>query len=736
MRFLEFRLTGFAQHHETLLRFASDTPSMIVGPNESGKSHLLSALIGTLFGMAEADWKKNVPWDGDPSMCGELRFEADGQQITLLRRFSENQVDVIVDGNSIYHGRGLTARKTAEDEQYQRMLARWLGFTEMEIFRDVVFVEQDQLHDDRLAKRAPEIKRLISGSHEASYETALTDLNADLDKLKRLPRKRNDREIELLENELEKLRQRVAEAEQAETRAVDLLEAEQAARGELAEIGAQRSTLAALLETFGRSHVLRTRLDQQTREYNQANAAWTTASASTGRRASLAAAAAELRVPGDPDPSNVRAAQFEHSNAIAACRKLDAEIEQYTARIKRLRMASPAAAPSHARTQPRFELLIAGVVVTLLSLLLAVTVEPRALTGLPIAGMLFIAAFLFPRTVRDEAAPDVHDVDLRVAEQQLAQLTGEMESARQCLEEISARGATWLIAANEPSLDALIARLDRLHETSIRLAETEAVSQSDIERLRAASNDALTQLAITNREIEQLQADHPELLTLTAEDSARHQQALQRFDVREASLKETLNGINVDRQVLARLTVDDAAALRIDIREKEAEIERKRRLAAALELAIDTMTSCVRDFQEHALDPVGGEAGRLLQQITAGRHAGVEIDQQTMEPTVTTHGRSVGVDALSRGTRDQLYLAVRVALVDALSGGIQLPLIFDDPCVHFDAGRLGATAQLLREIAHERQVIILTKDESFTHWFEPVLRLQLEDPVLPSGVAL
>src|SRR6185437_3054123 len=115
----------------------------------------------------------------EPVMRGELRFEADGQQITLIRQFRENSVEVIADGISLYRGRGLPGRRTAEDERYREMLSRWIGFGEMEIFRSVVFVEQDQLQDDRLAQRAPEIKRMISGSREASYETALNDLNGD-----------------------------------------------------------------------------------------------------------------------------------------------------------------------------------------------------------------------------------------------------------------------------------------------------------------------------------------------------------------------------------------------------------------------------------------------------------------------------------------------------------------------------------------------------------------------------
>ncbi|HEX3723380.1 MAG TPA: hypothetical protein VHV31_11340, partial [Nitrolancea sp.] len=596
-------------------------------------------------------------------------------------------------------------------------------FTEMEIFRNVVFIEEDQLVNSELTKRTSEIKRLISGSREASYETALADLNAELDKLKRLPRKRNDRELEELEKALADLVERVAVAEKAELHAIDLLDAELSSRAQLSEIESNRSALQSLLESYRRQHDLRSRLDQQTKEYAQASEAFKRASTTAERHGQLVTEASRLHIAGDLDVADVRALQIEQSSAIAACRDLQQEIDESEATTKRLRQTPILANAGRARTRPRYELLVAAAVVALVSLVLGATFDARALTGLPVAGMLIIAAFLFPKTTYDSTAPAREELDARIAEEQRARAVAEMAKARLHLETASACAADLLARTAEPTLDALIARLERLHETNVRLTEAFDVGETDLERLRAAADASLTDVAITKRAVEQLQAEHPELLDLTSEGIARHQRTILQLNERETALRDRLNAVEVDRQVLRRTTIDDAAALRVDVREKEKEIRRKRRLAAALELAIETMESCVHDFQEHALDPVGSDAGQLLRQITDGRHSGVAIDQESMTPTVTSGGRTIDVETLSRGARDQLFLAIRVALVEALSGGHKLPLIFDDPCVHFDAERLAATAQLLQQIARERQVIVLSKDESYSRWFNPILRL-------------
>ena len=66
---------------------------------------------------------------------------------------------------------------------------------------------------------------------------------------------------------------------------------------------------------------------------------------------------------------------------------------------------------------------------------------------------------------------------------------------------------------------------------------------------------------------------------------------------------------------------------------------------------------------------------------------------------------------LSSGTMDQLYLALRLALTEALQGPEPFPLILDDPFLTFDRPRLGHALDLLRDLARTGQVILVTKDE-------------------------
>ena len=69
-------------------------------------------------------------------------------------------------------------------------------------------------------------------------------------------------------------------------------------------------------------------------------------------------------------------------------------------------------------------------------------------------------------------------------------------------------------------------------------------------------------------------------------------------------------------------------------------------------------------------------------------------------------------EALSRGAREQLYLAFRIALVEDLGERkAALPLVLDDILVNFDPARAEAALDLLARLADTHQVLALTCHE-------------------------
>jgi uncharacterized protein YhaN len=69
----------------------------------------------------------------------------------------------------------------------------------------------------------------------------------------------------------------------------------------------------------------------------------------------------------------------------------------------------------------------------------------------------------------------------------------------------------------------------------------------------------------------------------------------------------------------------------------------------------------------------------------------------------------VAVDGLSDGTRDQLYLALRLASLERYAEHNEpLPLILDDVLIHFDDDRARAALEVLGEVAASTQILFFT----------------------------
>ncbi len=69
---------------------------------------------------------------------------------------------------------------------------------------------------------------------------------------------------------------------------------------------------------------------------------------------------------------------------------------------------------------------------------------------------------------------------------------------------------------------------------------------------------------------------------------------------------------------------------------------------------------------------------------------------------------SKGEGHLSRATKSQLYLSLRLAFADFFDNGDSKPMFFDDAFVHFDKSRLKSTIEFLKEYSKSRQLIIFS----------------------------
>lgn len=115
------------------------------------------------------------------------------------------------------------------------------------------------------------------------------------------------------------------------------------------------------------------------------------------------------------------------------------------------------------------------------------------------------------------------------------------------------------------------------------------------------------------------------------------------------------------------------------------------------------------------------EASRYLEQLTLGvyRRIWTPVAERTLKVD-NDKGESLPVEKLSRGTREAVFLALRLALCDQYrERGVCLPMVLDDVLVNFDSTRAKAAVQVLKDFSKRgQQVLFFTCHEHIMQWFQ------------------
>ena len=170
---------------------------------------------------------------------------------------------------------------------------------------------------------------------------------------------------------------------------------------------------------------------------------------------------------------------------------------------------------------------------------------------------------------------------------------------------------------------------------------------------------------------------------------------------------------DAERVLAAMAGSSDAAAIAVQREQRLAELRAQAQYYLRLRLAASLLREQMNRLQRDHGDPILASAGGYLRTLTGGRYVAVrsEFDDadQAVLCAVRAEGEGLRVEALSTGTRDQLYLALRLATLERhLGHGEPLPFVVDDILVQFDDERTRATLQALAEFSRHTQVLLFS----------------------------
>lgn len=244
-------------------------------------------------------------------------------------------------------------------------------------------------------------------------------------------------------------------------------------------------------------------------------------------------------------------------------------------------------------------------------------------------------------------------------------------------------------------LSAILDRYGVSNPKQIRTAaQSHAERRGELASLAAAAEElraAARQLSKQNSQEREAAADNARALT-------EAQETLKTLWIRRARLQErlaALGGADALREQLGRLS------------DEHARLEARR---SALEMAAEELTAADEEMNALFAPALSRRTQEIFSRLTGERYEELSLSRE-LTASLRRSGEGVAHPDLlaSRGTRDQLYLALRLALCAMTSPGEEpCPIVLDDALVTFDDERLGLALDYLRELARQRQILLFT----------------------------
>ena len=388
-----------------------------------------------------------------------------------------------------------------------------------------------------------------------------------------------------------------------------------------------------------------------------------------------------------------------------------------------LEAGAAGAAKGHARRQRSAQVALS----ILLPLVFVTAGVPLFIHGREIASLSFtalgaglvmfavmIALGALVMLFRPDKAADAKEARERDAQwimlQDKKKLEACLQSQAACKERACAQLDAAGLAAAQGSLRQSRVLLDEAREARAEENLFQQRQQALVSR-RTALEDSLAHAESQRRALFESAMPRGEH-TVAGIDALVAQKAQQRAGLLEASEGLNRRYGELKQELSQAVHLRDFDELKLQYEQVRTRGEESARDYARLLLAKRMLESAIAAWESKSQPEVYRQASRLLSLMTDGRWVKVSMTAegslQVTDSVKTTHDPL----HLSLGTCQQLYLALRIALlIEADNVGRAVPILADDILVNFDSVRRRGAAQALVELSRVRQVVLFTCHE-------------------------
>lgn len=653
--------------------------NIIHGANESGKSTLLNYIISIFYGISRnkdgkalSDYEKYKPWNSN-EFSGRISYKLEnGEKYEIFRDFNKKNPKIYNDKLEDISDRFETDKKDGS-----KFFIEQMGIDKQMYLSTVVSTQEEVRLDEKNQNMLIQKIANLAGTGEdnVSYKKALIKLQEKIrDEIG--TNKTSQKPINIIEKEIVEINNKIVETEKYRNRKYEIDAEKEQILSELKELEQQKQILQELQNSMKSEEETKNRLEirEKNRKDNIAKI-----NELTNQKNTINA-----------ESERVQSAKNHLQDIIKGHKE---NIEKLNSEIEKIANEKE---ETQEKEKPSILFIVVTVVLAIALICSIILIKNYIVSG--ILGVAIIANIVF--YVINKNKQKVNKAKLR------EKINQEKQYKREKLEN---------------QKQQIIANVNTTEKELEKQEEEEKQVNSELSMLKGQ----IILLEKNNEKItEEIEQDNK---AIKEESNKNKQQIIEKYKDKNindllyindyqnyiSKIEETINnnririkGLEIEYNTIVP-QLDEMVVLeekREADKEKLAELREKESI---INIAIENLMDAYEEMKTTITPKFTKNLSESIQKISSNKYNKVTINDENGMIIENNRGEYVEAIKLSTGTIDQLYLALRLSMIDELSKE-NLPIILDESFAYSDNNRLKNMLQYLTSDLNNHQTIIFT----------------------------
>jgi len=653
--------------------------NIIHGANESGKSTLLNYIISIFYGISKnkdgkalSDYEKYKPWNSN-EFSGRISYKLEnGEEYEIFRDFNKKNPKIYNDKLEDISDRFETDKKDGS-----KFFIEQMGIDKQMYLSTVVSTQEEVRLDEKNQNMLIQKIANLAGTGEdnVSYKKALIKLQEKIrDEIG--TNKTSQKPINIIEKEIVEINNKIVETEKYRNRKYEIDAEKDQILSELKELEQQKQILQELQNSMKSEEETKNRLEirEKNRKDNIAKI-----NELTNQKNTINA-----------ESERVQSAKNHLQDIIKGHKE---NIEKLNSEIEKIANEKE---ETQEKEKPSISFIVITVVLAIALICSIILIKNYIVSG--ILGVALIANIVF--YVINKNKQKVNKAKLR------EKINQEKQYKREKLEN---------------QKQQIIANVNTTEKELEKQEEEEKQVNSELSMLKGQ----IILLQKNNEKItEEIEQDNK---AIKEESNKNKQQIIEKYKDKNindllyindyqnyiSKIEETINnnririkGLEIEYNTIVP-QLDEMVVLeekREADKEKLAELREKESI---INIAIENLMDAYEEMKTTITPKFTKNLSESIQKISSNKYNKVTINDENGMIIENNRGEYVEAVKLSTGTIDQLYLALRLSMIDELSKE-NLPIILDESFAYSDNNRLKNMLQYLTSDLNNHQTIIFT----------------------------